>query len=119
MTDSFFTARTSADLQYDGVNVPTCEFYLEASLRRIVKIEGPLEAAKKMQRLADICAGVHVMPIEHWRKPEAPKPADAPLPAIPGYRLDKRFDRFVTKYPMLLFYLGMAAGWWIWGQSVS
>lgn len=114
MSDSFFTTRTSADLQFEQVNVQTCEFFLDASLRRIAKLEGPLEAAKKMQRLADICAGVHVMPIEHWRTIEVPKPQ---APEIPGWRIDKRLDRFVAKYPMLLFYIGLATGWWIWGRN--
>lgn len=111
MSDSFFTTRTSADLQFDHINVDTCQTYLEASLRRIAKIEGPLEAARKMQRLADICAGVYVLPIEHWQKATTVEaPAETPRPT--------RFAairRYLTDGSVFAFWLGFVFGCFVKG----
>ena len=89
MTDSFFTTRTSADLQFERIDVFTCEAYLDACVRRIAKLEGPLEAAKRVQRIADICSGAYVLPIEHWQKLEPPK---APEAQAPKSRRERFFD---------------------------
>lgn len=107
MNDSFFTTRTGADLQFEGINVDTCEVYIDAAVRRIAKLEGPLEAARLMQRLADICAGVHVLPIEHWQKMDAPKAGGpAPKPAGP-------IKRYLTDNTFLAFWLGTLFGCFI------
>ena len=74
MSDSFFTMRNGYDRQAVTWSQSDCESILEASVRRLAQLEGPFEAAKRSQRLADICAGAYVLPIEHWQKLEAPKP---------------------------------------------
>lgn len=117
MTDSFFTSRNMADPQVAHAPSVVCEHLIEASLRRIAKLEGPLEASKRIQRLADICAGAYVLPIEHWSELGKIEAKPAAAPGIPRWRLDKRFNRFVTKYPMLLFYIGLFAGMAIRGVS--
>jgi hypothetical protein len=102
MSDSFFTTRTSADLQFEHINVDTCQFYMEAAVRRIAKLEGPFEAAKRVQRLADICSGAYVLPIEHWQKIEAPE-APAPLS-----RRERFFDFMGS--PTVAWLAGLATG---------
>lgn len=67
MSDSFFTSQNHVDPQLERATQFFCQELLEASARRIVKLEGPLEAAKRLQRLADICAGAYVLPLDHWR----------------------------------------------------
>jgi hypothetical protein len=111
MSDSFFTTRTSADLQFDDINVITCQTYLDACVRRIAKLEGPLGAAKRTQRLADICAGAYVLPIEHWQKIE---PSKAPVaPAATTMR--KRFFDFIGG-PTGNYLIGFVTGYLI-GRS--
>jgi hypothetical protein len=107
MSDSFFTTRTSADLQFDGIHSIVCEAYLDACVRRIAQLDGPLEAAKKVQRLADICSGAYVLPIEHWHKVESPKPA-APPPASRR----KRFFDFIGS-PAVAWLSGLATGYFM------
>lgn len=120
MSDSFFTARNQIDPQVEHASTLFCGELIEASPRRIAKVEGPFETAKRLQRIADICAGAYVLPIEHWQKLQEPAAADEiddePEP-LPAWRFDKRFDRFMLKYPMLLFYFGVAVGWFLWGRS--
>ena len=104
MNDSFFTTRTSADLQFEHINVDTCAFYVEAAVRRIAKLEGPFEAAKRVQRLADICAGAYVLPIEHWQKVEPPKPTPSRT---------KRFWRSLIGSAGAQYWAGFLVGFFI------
>lgn len=108
MSDSFFTTRTSADLQFEGVSVVICETYLDACVRRIAKVEGPLEAAKKMQRLSDICSGVYVLPLDHWQKaaPKAAEPTPKPVGWVRGY---------LTDNTVIAFWIGFFFGFFISG----
>ncbi|APU92993.1 hypothetical protein PQB34_gp65 [Ochrobactrum phage POI1126] len=81
--DSFFTAKNFYDEGISKFDPNHCELLIEAGVRRLSQGRGPVYAATRLQRLADICAGVHVLPIEHWnRKPgkseEAPAPAAKP-----------------------------------------
>lgn len=75
MSDSFFTSRNSLDRQMDTFPSEIAEQFVEAAVRRMVHVEGALKTAERLQRLADICAGAYVMPIEHWQKPEKPRAA--------------------------------------------
>lgn len=78
MTDSFFSTRTVLDTQIEQQAAPAdvCQVLMEASVRRLAKLEGPIAAAERVQRIADICAGTYVLPIEHWKtvKPAEPAP---------------------------------------------
>ncbi|PWJ81557.1 hypothetical protein C7441_11089 [Pseudaminobacter salicylatoxidans] len=67
MTDSFFSARNQVDPQVEQASTLFCSELIEASARRMTRLEGPFEAAKRLQRIADICAGAYVLPIEHWK----------------------------------------------------
>ena len=76
--DSFFTAKNFYDEGISKFDPNHCELLIEAGVRRLSQGRGPVYAATRLQRLADICAGVYVLPIEHWnRKPE---PAGEPAP---------------------------------------
>lgn len=82
MRDSFFSGRNGVDRQLDEQepSADSCQALIEASLRRIVQLEGTMAAAVRMQRLADICAAENVRTIEHWRM-EVPRPRSEPKPA--------------------------------------
>lgn len=113
MSDSFFTSRNQVDAQIETSNAIFCNDLIEASTRRLAKIEGPLEASKSLQRIADICAGAYVLPMEHWAKlgkvEETPAPEPTP-PEIPRWRIDQHFNRFAAKNPLVLFYVGLFIG---------
>lgn len=91
MSDSFFTARNGYDRQALMWSQGDCELILEAGVRRLAQLEGPFEAAKRSQRLADICAGAYVLPIEHWQQIEPKKASDAAAPKTKR----KRFFDFI------------------------
>ncbi len=106
MSDSFFTTRTAADMQFEQVNIATCELFMDAAVRRIAKIEGPFEAAKRLQRLSDICSGAYVLPIEHWQK------AIVEAPAPPPVSTRKRIFDFIGG-PTLAWLAGLVSGYLI------
>lgn len=81
MTDSFFTGRNNFDVQMEDFTLVNSEMLAEPCTRRITTLKGPFAAAVKIQRIADICATAHVLPIEHWRALAAVEPA-MPAPAI-------------------------------------
>lgn len=70
MGDSFFTSRNHFDPQIEAQrwDPVSCTLMIEASARRMVRLSGTIEASKQLQRVADICAGAYVLPVEHWRK---------------------------------------------------
>ncbi|MGB3833728.1 MAG: hypothetical protein WA975_17905 [Mesorhizobium sp.] len=72
MSDSFFTSRNQVDPQIEYATDLFCDELTQAATRRIIKLHGPLEASKRLQRLADICAGAYVLPIDHWKTLGAP-----------------------------------------------
>ncbi|WP_127399624.1 hypothetical protein [Mesorhizobium sp. M4A.F.Ca.ET.090.04.2.1] len=109
MTDSFFTTRNLADAQFDGTSHLIVMQFLDASARRLATLEGPLEAAKRLQRLADICSGAYVLPIEHWGKAEVPKAAE-PEPR-PSWFL--KLKRYLTDNTVFAFWLGFLFGCFI------
>lgn len=77
--DSFFTAKNFYDEGISKFDPNNCELLIEAGVRRLSQGRGPVYAATRLQRLADICAGVYVLPIQHWnKKPETPAPAANP-----------------------------------------
>ncbi|MRN43444.1 MULTISPECIES: hypothetical protein [unclassified Brucella] len=78
--DSFFTTINEFDQQVRHFRPEPCQELIEATTRRFVELKGPIHAATRLQRLADICAGVYVLPIEHWNAKPDPAPA-APAPS--------------------------------------
>lgn len=93
MRDSFFTSRNQVDPQVEHASVIFCDELVEASVRRIAKLEGPFEAAKRLQRIADICAGAYVLPIDHWKSLGG---TDAPeKPVKPNTRPRSRRERII------------------------
>lgn len=76
MSDSFFTSRNQVDPQITHASDLFCDELTQAATRRIIKLHGPLEASKRLQRLADICAGAYVLPIDHWKALGAPTPEE-------------------------------------------
>lgn len=72
--DSFFTAINEFDRQVGNFRAEPCEELIEATTRRLVELRGPIYAATRLQRVADICAGVYVLPIEHWNTKPIPEP---------------------------------------------
>lgn len=72
--DSFFTAHNYYDKQVQSFDPHHCEDLIEAGVRHLSHVRGPIYIAARLQRLADICAGVHVLPIEHWNVKPEPKP---------------------------------------------
>jgi len=74
MTDSFFTTRNQFDPQFSRFDGVSAEEIIAASARRLVKLRGPIATYQHLQRIADICATAHLLPIEHWRAlDEAPE----------------------------------------------
>ena len=72
--DSFFTGKNFYDEGISKFDPNHCELLIEAGVRRLSQGRGPVYAATRLQRLADICAGVYVLPIEHWNVKPEPKP---------------------------------------------
>ncbi|PWJ88431.1 hypothetical protein C8D77_111154 [Mesorhizobium loti] len=107
MSDSFFTTRTAADMQFEQVNIATCELFMDAAVRRIAKVEGPFEAAKRLQRLADICSGAYVLPIEHWA--QLGKVEQQKVEAPPRVSTRKRIFDFIGS-PTAAWLAGLATG---------
>ncbi|MEN5278905.1 hypothetical protein ABE527_18410 [Brucella sp. TWI432] len=103
--DSFFTARNFYDEQARTFNPDSCEQLIEASVRNLSHRCGPIYAATRLQRLADICAGVHVMPIEHWN--QKPEPTPAPITTNKTWRgvLIGVLKKPTLNYPFLMGWL--------------
>lgn len=79
-TDSFFTSINHFDEQISTFSMGTCESMIEACARQMARQKGTISAAVRLQRVADVCAGVNVMPIEHWN--QKAKTADQPAPPM-------------------------------------
>jgi hypothetical protein len=77
-------------------------------------LEGPLEAAKRLQRLADICSGAYVLPIEHWQKLDVPKPAPVEPPSSKPLWLKVIFG--VLDEPVAMWLAGLLTGYFIGGR---
>lgn len=114
MSDSFFTARNHFDeqIERDQFSDGSCEGLVEAAVRRMVKLNGPHQAAVRIQRVADICGGVHVLPIEHWRRAEKVQTAPAVQAPKPNRRLLAIFHSVSWSY-----WIGLAVGFFIGVQS--
>ena len=65
------------------MDVLACAMLVEAAARRMVRLGGPIEAATHLQRVADICAGAYVLPVEHWRKLGSATDSQPPSPPAP------------------------------------
>lgn len=102
MTDSLFSGRNHYDEQLARFDQIGITLLIEASTRRLTDIKGPLYASGRLQRLADICAGVHVMPIDHWRG------APAPAPEKPKGKLRRFFGSITWSY-----WGGLAVGFYL------
>lgn len=87
--DSFFTSINHFDEQITTFSMGTCESMIEACARQMAKKKGTITAAVRLQRLADICAGVNVMPIEHWNQKaeQQTQPEPASVKKEPRYLL--------------------------------
>lgn len=105
--DSFFTSRNQLDEQFGEMPAVVAEQFLEASVRRMVKLEGPLEAAKRLQRLSDICSGAYVLPLEHWR---AIGKDSIPTPPAEPKRKHGTFDLIFGMENRPSFLMGIGAG---------
>lgn len=66
MTRSFFDPSPN-DQAFSEMPLVLAVEFMERAARRVVVLEGPLATAVRLQRLADICSGAHVLPIDHWR----------------------------------------------------
>ena len=71
MQDSFFSAQNEYDQQLKDLTPASGQRLIEASLRRIIRHEGAALAAGRLYRLADICAGANIVPLEMLLSPEA------------------------------------------------
>lgn len=102
--DSFFTSFNHFDPQVEHFTAGNCESLIEASVRRMTKTNGPIHAAVRLQRLSDICAGVYVLPIEHWnRKLE---PAGEPTPLLIKTRRQRWTEHAIRcRWPFLYGWL--------------
>jgi hypothetical protein len=110
MTDPFFTRRNEVDtaLVEGNISIPVADMILEAVVRRLAESLGTMEAAIRVQRLADMCAGANVMPIDHWRS----ETVAATAPKRSGWRLTS-----FRVSPVALFWLGFFIGCWVGGQG--
>lgn len=113
--DSFFTGRNQFDVQTESWPDWMCMQLIEASTRRIIVLQGHVPAAIKLQRLADVCAAAHVMPIEHWRDLPTATPAPADLDEHPGAASLLTIGKRWLANPTITFYLGFAIAWIIAG----
>ncbi|WP_421925281.1 hypothetical protein [Neoaquamicrobium sediminum] len=109
MSDSFFTAQNRFDHQLirQELDAAICEEVLEAAARGMVRGSDALKAAERIQRVADICAGHQVMPIEHWRTPTAEEPA-APAVLPPSHL--QRVWGIARDNPACVFWAGVIFG---------
>jgi hypothetical protein len=125
MADSFFSTRNMFDLQLNHLDQTHCEMLLEAVTRRMARLNGPMGAAVKTQRVADICAVAYVLPLEHWKAGDVDVPenlhAAPPAPPVeqPAHqRLTQRAFTWVENggWSSLLigFWLGVFL---IWGHA--
>ncbi len=88
-TDSLFTSINQFDAQVRGFLPGAPEGLIEACVRHMVKTDGAFHTSVRLQRLADICGGVNVMPIEHWNQKaeQQTQPEPAPVKKEPRYLL--------------------------------
>lgn len=111
MKDSFFSSRNQLDEQMGEMPSVVAEQFIEASARRMVKLNGPLETARRLQRLADICAGAHVLPIEHWKGLGASStPVEEPAPILPKSEPEKPKSFIERNSTFLAYAVGIAVG---------
>ncbi len=75
--DSLLMTRNLYDMQVRHINEMTSYMLLEAVTSRIAALNGPMGAAIRAQRVADICATAHVLLIDHWKAADLPLPAPA------------------------------------------
>jgi hypothetical protein len=95
MADSFFTTRNLYDQQVQHMDPMHCDHLLEAVTRRMARLNGPMGAAIRTQRVADICAVAYVLPVAHWSAgdvavPESLQPASPAQPAkrsLPSFQI--------------------------------
>jgi len=114
MSDSFFTARNHFDPQIEAQrwDATSCNLMLEAAARRLAKLDGPIEASKRLQRVADICAGAYVLPMDHWAKLGNTKAEPSPAPAAAEEPLPRWLGmwRSVVGNPSVVFWSGFLLG---------
>ncbi|MBN9568196.1 MAG: hypothetical protein J0H79_11390 [Alphaproteobacteria bacterium] len=109
MRDSLFSGRNHYDQQIADADRLSCELLMEATTRRLVRVSGPVDAARVAYRLADVCAGANVVPLE-LLEPEKPKEAVAAAPAAKK-SLFERVMGVMNRVPILWFYVGLFCGW--------
>lgn len=118
MRDSLFSGRNHYDPQVASADRLSCQLLMEATVRRLVRVSGPVDAASVAYRLADICAGANVVPLDLLRE-EKPKEAAAPAPVPPPARKNSLIDRVMdrmNRLPLVWFYVGLFCGWLVFGR---
>lgn len=114
MTDSLFSGENQFDAQVKLFAFYPTDQLLEAATRRMADLKGPIYTSGRLQRLADICAGVHVLPIEHWRPPVEAKVQPPVPPEKPRHWLVRWLSSIAWSYWGGLavgFYLGSTWQW--------
>src|SRR5690606_22120215 len=85
----------------------TAEELIAASTRRLVVLRGPIATAIHLQRLTDLCAAKHVLPIEHWRAlAQAPSREDDEAELEEKAAAEARPRRRWFKNPAIAYLIG-------------
>jgi uncharacterized membrane protein (Fun14 family) len=121
MGESFFSRRNQVDPEIVDAPITIVEQMLDATARRLALIKGTLAAAEHLQRLADICAGAYVLPIDHWRQlglreQQEPTLADLMRPAAaPAASRRQEIIAAIAASPITYYglgaFIGFVIGW--------
>lgn len=103
--------RKEIDDQLSRLPTELCDLLIDASVRRLIRVRGPIETATKLQRIADDLACLQLMPIEHWRNAGKPQPAAKSISTVKGWARLICSGLFCD--PVITFWIGFAtAAYW-------